>query len=54
MTKEKQITIKMNTETASAVLEVLLTSQVGYSYEFAPERITCIRKVIGDIKSQVS
>ena len=45
MTKEKQVTIKMDTRTAAAVRQVLFDSQKGYTYNEAsvPPRISDIR-----------
>jgi hypothetical protein len=53
MTKEKQVTIKMNARCAAAVRQVLFESQRGYSYEYVPERITDIRTVIQDIDDSI-
>ncbi len=49
MTKEKQVTIKMNARTAAAVRQVLFESQRGYSYEYVPERVAEVRSVIQSI-----
>ena len=48
MTKEKQVTIKMNARTAAAVRQVLFDSQKGYTYDevSVPPRISDIRGVI--------
>jgi hypothetical protein len=53
MTKEKQVTIKMDARCAAAVRQVLFESQRGYSYEYVPERITDIRTVIQDIDDSI-
>jgi predicted component of type VI protein secretion system len=49
MTKEKQVTIKMDVRTAAAVRQVLFESQCGYSYEYVPERVAEVRSVIQSI-----
>ena len=48
MTKEKQVTIKMDARTAAAVRQVLFDSQKGYTYDevSVPPRISDIRSVI--------
>ena len=53
MTKEKQVTIKMDVRSAAAVRQVLFEHQKGHSYEFASERITDIRKVILDLDDKI-
>lgn len=51
MSKEKQTTIKLDSQTAKDVLEVLTEAQKGYGTEFAPERIVRIRQVIESLNS---
>ena len=48
MTKEKQVTLKLDTRTAAAVRQVLFDSQKGYTYDevSVPPRVTDIRNVI--------
>ena len=48
MTKEKQVTIKMDARSAAAVRQVLFDSQKGYTYDeiSVPPRVTDIRNVI--------
>lgn len=48
MTKEKQVTIKMDARTAAAVRQVLFDSQKGYTYDevSVPPRVSDIRAVI--------
>ncbi len=48
MTKEKQITIKLDTRAAAAVRQILFDAQKGYTYDeiSVPPRITDIRGVI--------
>ena len=51
MTKEKQVTLKMNARSAAAVRQILFEAQKGYTYDevSVPPRITDIRAVIQDI-----
>ena len=55
MTKEKQVTIKMDARTAAAVRQVLFDSQKGYTYNETsiPPRIVDIRTVIQDIDDNI-
>jgi hypothetical protein len=55
MTKEKQVTIKMDARAAAAVRQVLFDSQKGYTYNevSVPPRITDIRSVIQDIDKEI-
>lgn len=55
MSKEKQITIKMNVRTAAAVRQVLFDSQKGYTYDEVsiPPRIADIRSVILEIDEKI-
>jgi hypothetical protein len=53
MTKEKQVTIKMDVRSAAAVRQVLFEHQKGHSYEFASERITDLRKVIQELDEKI-
>ena len=53
MTKEKQVTLKMDARCAAAIRQVLFEHQKGHSYEFASERITDIRKVIQDLDNSI-
>ena len=56
MTKEKQVTIKMDARCAAAVRQVLFESQVGYTYDegSVPPRISDIRTVIQDIDDNLA
>ena len=49
MTKEKQITVKMDARAAAAVRQVLFEAQKGYTYDevSVPPRISDIRSEIG-------
>ena len=55
MTKEKQVTIKMNVQAAAAVRQVLFDAQKGYTYdEFSvPPRVSDIRKVIQQLDENI-
>lgn len=53
MTKEKQVTLTLDVRTALEVLQVLDGSVVGYSQEFAPERIVRLRAVMEDIDKEL-
>ena len=55
MTKEKQVTLKLDARSAAAVRQVLFESQVGYTYDEAsvPPRITDIRSVIQDLDDSI-
>ena len=55
MTKEKQVTIKMDARTAAAVRQVLFDSQKGYTYDEAsvPPRVVDIRSVIQDLDDNI-
>ena len=48
MTKEKQVTVKMNARQAAAVRQILFESQKGYTYDevSVPPRIADVRAVI--------
>ena len=55
MTKEKQVTIKMDARTAAAVRQVLFDSQKGYTYNevSVPPRIADIRGVIQQLDDNI-
>lgn len=55
MTKETQVTIKMDARTAAAVRQVLFDSQKGYTYneESVPPRIADIRAVIQQLDDNI-
>jgi hypothetical protein len=46
VTKENQVTLKMDVRTSLEVLQVLDGATAGYSKEYAPERIVRLREVI--------
>ena len=55
MTKEKQVTIKMDARAAAAVRQVLFDSQKGYTYDEVsiPPRIADIRGVIQQLDDNI-
>ena len=55
MTKEKQVTIKMDVRSAAAVRQLLFEHQRGYTYNegSVPPRITDIRSVIVDLDEKI-
>jgi len=55
MTKQKQVTIKMDVRSAAAVRQILFDSQKGYTYDevSVPPRISDIRTVIRDIDDNI-
>lgn len=53
MTKENQITIKMDVRTSLEVLQVLDSATAGYSEEFAPERIVRLREVMWNLDKEL-
>jgi len=55
MTKEKQVTLKLDTRSAAAVRQVLFESQLGYTYNegSVPPRIVDIREVIQQIDDSI-
>ena len=55
MTKQKQVTIKMDVRAAAAVRQVLFDAQQGYTYDevSVPPRISDIRTVIQDIDNGI-
>jgi len=55
MTKEKQVTIKMDVRSAAAVRQILFESQKGYTYDevYVPPRISDIRVVISNLDDAI-
>jgi hypothetical protein len=55
VTKEKQVTVKMDARTAAAVRQVLFEAQRGYTYDevSVPPRIADIRSVIQSIDDNI-
>jgi hypothetical protein len=56
VTKEKQVTIKMDVRSAAAVRQLLFEHQKGYTYneDSVPPRISDIRSVILDLDEKIS
>ena len=55
MTKEKQVTVKMDVRSAAAVRQVLFDSQKGYTTDVntTPTRVFEIREVIADLDDAI-
>ena len=55
MSKEKQVSIKMDVRSAAAVRQILFDAQKGYTYDegSVPPRITDIRSVIVDLDEKI-
>ena len=55
MTKEKQVTVKMNARQAAAVRQILFESQKGYTYDevSVPPRIADVRAVIQTLDDNI-
>ena len=53
MTKEIEVTLKLDVRTALEVLQVLDGATAGYSVEFAPERIVRLRVVMSQIDTEL-
>jgi hypothetical protein len=53
MTKDNQVKLKMDVITSLEVLEVLDGATVGYSKEYAPERIVRLREVMGQLDTEL-
>ena len=55
MTKEKQVTIKVDVRAAAAVRQVLFEAQRGYTYDevSVPPRIADIRSVVQQIDDNI-
>jgi hypothetical protein len=53
MTKENQVTIKMDVRTSLEVLQVLDSATAGYSKEYAPERIIRLREVMWNLDKEL-
>ena len=56
MTKEKQVTLKMDARCAAAVRQILFEAQKGYTYDEVsiPPRIVDIRGVIQQLDDSIS
>ena len=55
MSKEKQVTLKLDARAAAAVRQVLFDSQQGYTYDEAsvPPRVVDIRNVIQQLDDNI-
>ena len=55
MTKEKQVTIKVDARAAAAVRQVLFEAQKGYTYDevSVPPRIADIRSVVQQLDDSI-
>ena len=55
MTKEKQVTIKMDVRSAAAVRQILFDAQKGYTYDgvSVPPRISDVRAVINNLDIEI-
>ncbi len=55
MTKEKQVTLKLDARAAAAVRQVLFDAQKGYTYDevSVPPRVTDIREVIQQLDDNI-
>jgi hypothetical protein len=55
MTKEKQVTIKVDARAAAAVRQVLFDAQKGYTYDevSVPPRVSDIRGVIQQLDENI-
>ena len=55
MTKEKQVTLKLDARAAAAVRQVLFDAQKGYTYDevSVPPRVTDIRGVIQQLDDSI-
>ena len=55
MTKEKQVTLKLDARAAAAIRQVLFDAQKGYTYDevSVPPRVTDIREVIQQLDDSI-
>jgi len=55
VSKEKQVTVKMDARTAAAVRQVLFDAQKGYTYDevSVPPRVSDIRDVIQQLDDNI-
>ena len=56
MTKEKQVTLKLDARAAAAIRQVLFDAQKGYTYDevSVPPRVVDIRNVIQQLDDNIS
>ena len=53
MTKDNQVTLKMDVRTSLEVLQVLDGATAGYSKEYSPERIVRLREVMEQLDTEL-
>ena len=53
MTKQKQLTLKIDANTGLELLQVLDASTAGYSKEFVPERIERLRSLLVQLDQEL-
>jgi hypothetical protein len=53
VTKENQVTLKMNVRTSLEVLQVLDGATASYGKEYAPERIVRLREVMKQLDTEL-
>ena len=55
MSKEKQVTVKMDARQAAAVRQILFDAQKGYTYDevSVPPRISDVREVIQQLDASI-
>jgi hypothetical protein len=55
MTKEKQVTLKLDARAAAAIRQVLFDAQKGYTYDevSVPPRVVDIREVIQQLDDSI-
>lgn len=53
MAKDRQVNIKLDIKSALEVLQVLDSSTMGYSKEYAPERIVRLREVMEQLDKEL-
>jgi len=55
VTKEKQVTVKMDARAAAAIRQILFEAQKGYTYDEAsvPPRIADVRSVIQTLDDNI-
>ena len=53
MSKEKQVTLKVEPKAALDLLQVLDSATAGYSHEHPPERIVRLRELMQQVDSEL-
>lgn len=53
MTKQNQLTLKIDVKTGLELLQVLDASTAGYSKEFVPERIERLRSLLEQLDQEL-